>query len=102
MCGFVWENAGLQPVWFMITTHAAVIAVQNALRDEVRGNKFFGFFVSGAYATRVKSFPLYHAVSQDIIRRWAYPLVPDSNLWGTKYKCAQHLVYREPEVTLQR
>jgi translation initiation factor eIF-2B subunit epsilon len=32
------------------------------------------------YAARVVDFATYHGVSQDLLRRWCYPIVPDNNL----------------------
>ena len=35
---------------------------------------------AGSYAARVNSLQMYDAVSRDILARWTYPMVPDSNL----------------------
>ncbi|KJR80049.1 translation initiation factor eIF-2B subunit epsilon [Sporothrix schenckii 1099-18] len=35
---------------------------------------------SGSYAARVNSLQMYDAVSRDILSRWTYPMVPDTNL----------------------
>lgn len=35
---------------------------------------------AGSYAARVNSLQMYDAVSRDILSRWTYPLVPDTNL----------------------
>ncbi|CAK7208427.1 translation initiation factor eIF-2B epsilon subunit, GEF [Sporothrix curviconia] len=36
--------------------------------------------VVGSYAARVNSLQMYDAVSRDILGRWTYPMVPDTNL----------------------
>lgn len=35
---------------------------------------------SRLYAARAMDFASYHAISQDLLRRWAYPMVPDSHM----------------------
>ncbi|KAL1899116.1 translation initiation factor eIF-2B epsilon subunit, GEF [Sporothrix stenoceras] len=35
---------------------------------------------AGSYAARVNSLQMYDAVSRDILSRWTYPMVPDTNL----------------------
>jgi len=34
------------------------------------------------YAVRVNTLRAYDAVSRDVMARWAYPLVPDTNVFG--------------------
>ncbi|CAK7205609.1 translation initiation factor eIF-2B epsilon subunit, GEF [Sporothrix eucalyptigena] len=36
--------------------------------------------IAGSYAARVNSLQMYDAVSRDILGRWTYPMVPDTNL----------------------
>ena len=41
--------------------------------------------------------------SQDIMKRWTFPLVPDSNFFGaTNYTYSRHHVYKETDVVLAR
>lgn len=54
------------------------------LSEEELGNKLFVHAVSKDYVARVHSFRSYDAVSRDVMARWTYPLVPDTNLFGVK------------------
>lgn len=53
------------------------------------------------YAARVESLATYDAISQDVLARWAYPLVPDSNLYGNNsYTYESNHIYKEDKVIL--
>ncbi|KAG7663627.1 GCD6 [[Candida] subhashii] len=53
------------------------------------------------YAARVESWGTYDAVSQDILARWCYPLVPDSNLVeDNSYSYEFNNIYKEDKVIL--
>lgn len=54
--------------------------VKNILTSEILGKKIYAHIVSDAYAARVRSLQTYSAVTKDIISRYSYPIVPDSNL----------------------
>ncbi|ODV80981.1 SE-domain-containing protein [Suhomyces tanzawaensis NRRL Y-17324] len=56
---------------------------------------------SSEYAARVESFATYDAISQDILARWCYPLVPDSNLLeNSSYTYEFNHIYKEDKVIL--
>ncbi|KAL6453271.1 GCD6 Translation initiation factor eIF-2B subunit epsilon [Candida maltosa Xu316] len=56
---------------------------------------------SSEYAGRVESWSTYDAVSQDILARWCYPLVPDSNLVDdNSYSYELNNIYKEDKVIL--
>ncbi|KAK6460529.1 translation initiation factor eIF-2B epsilon subunit, GEF [Scheffersomyces coipomensis] len=56
---------------------------------------------SSEYAARVESWATYDAISQDVLARWCYPLVPDSNLIeGTSYTYESKHIYKEEKVVL--
>ena len=56
---------------------------------------------SSEYAARVESWSTYDAVSQDILARWCYPLVPDSNLVeGNSYSYELNNIYKEDKIIL--
>ena len=57
--------------------------VSGVLSEEELGNKLFVHEVSKEYVARVHSLRSYDAVSRDILARWTYPLVPDTNLFGS-------------------
>lgn len=60
--------------------------VTGVLSEEELGNKLYVHEVKNAYATRIRSFRSYAAVSKDILSRWTYPMVPDSNLFKIPFR----------------
>jgi len=73
------------------------------LGSEILGNKIFVHTISGAYAARVKDLRTYNSISQNIIHRWTFPMVPDVNLFcDTTFKFLRHNVYKEELVSLER
>lgn len=57
----------------------------------------------GSYAARVRSPRLYDAISRDIIERWVYPIVPESNILETSpYIVKRNYIYQAPDVLLSR
>lgn len=56
---------------------------------------------SSEYAARVESWGTYDAISQDILARWCYPLVLDSNLVeGSSYSYELNNIYKEDKIVL--
>ena len=56
---------------------------------------------SSEYAARVESWSTYDAISQDILARWCYPLVPDSNLVeSNSYSYELNNIYKEDKIIL--
>ncbi|ABN65195.2 translation initiation factor eIF-2B epsilon subunit, GEF [Scheffersomyces stipitis CBS 6054] len=56
---------------------------------------------SAEYAARVESWATYDAVSQDVLARWCYPLVPDANLIeNNSYTYEFSHIYKEEKVVL--
>ena len=55
------------------------------------------------YAVRVRDLPTYSAVSMDVLHRWCFPLVPDTNWSGaTTFQAFRGFQYKEENVTLAR
>lgn len=52
------------------------------------------------YAARVESWDTYDAISQDVLARWCYPMVPDANVVGSSYNYEFNHVYKEDKVVL--
>ncbi|CAM6040484.1 unnamed protein product [Sphagnum compactum] len=78
--------------------------VKGLLSDEIMGNKIFTYEISNEYAARVDNLRAYDVVSQDIIHRWTYPMVPDIFCAGPKgpMRLARCNVYKEGGVILAR
>ncbi|KAI5793221.1 nucleotide-diphospho-sugar transferase [Geopyxis carbonaria] len=70
---------------------------------ELYGKTIHTHVVKDFYAARVRSLQTYDAVSRDIMARWTYPLVPDSNLGdGQNYTLFRGNIYKEEDVLLER
>lgn len=58
-------------------------------------------YITDDYAARVESWQTYDAISQDILARWCYPIVPDSNfLENQSYTYEGQHIYKEDNVIL--
>jgi translation initiation factor eIF-2B subunit epsilon len=67
------------------------------------GKTIYTHVIRDEYAARVHDPHTYDAVSRDVLRRWAYPLVPDANLLpGQSYRCGRGFVYKEDGIVLAR
>lgn len=66
--------------------------VSGVLSEEELGNKLYVHEVRKEYLARVHSLRSYDAVSRDVMARWTYPLVPDTNLFGTKSRSSSNSV----------
>ncbi|KXZ48102.1 hypothetical protein GPECTOR_30g197 [Gonium pectorale] len=85
--------------------------VSGVLSEEELGNKLHVYEVVGEYAARVHNLRSYDAVSRDLLQRWAFPFVPDTNAlsiggsptWGqTSYRYSRGHRYLEATVSLAR
>lgn len=78
--------------------------LRGVLKDyELNGKTFHTHILRSGYAARVRDLRTYHAISQDVIGRWAYPLTPDCNLFaGQSYKLGKNKTYVEEGVSLAR
>ena len=73
------------------------------LSEEELGNKLFVHEISNEYAAHIPNLRSFDAVSRDVLQRWAYPFVPDTNVlqprtghWGIPaYSYARGHVYCE-------
>lgn len=107
--------------------------VKGTLESDILGKKIMSHIISDQYAARVGSIPSYDVVrwvhllfffpssflcshscekfltldfiafSQDVIKRWTFPLVPDNNFFGnSKFSYSRHHIYKEEDVVLAR
>ncbi|TVY71429.1 putative translation initiation factor eIF-2B subunit epsilon [Lachnellula suecica] len=78
--------------------------LHGVLKDfELNGKTIHTEIVEDRYAARVFNLQSYDSVSKDVLGRWAYPLVPDSNLVaGQNYKFERGSLYKEDGVMLAR
>lgn len=75
--------------------------LKGILESEILGKSIYTHIVKDQYAVCVSSPQMYHAVSQDILTRWTYPLVPESNFTqNTSFIHEKTNIYKEPNVKL--
>jgi carbonic anhydrase/acetyltransferase-like protein (isoleucine patch superfamily) len=74
--------------------------VRGILESEIIEKTIYAHFtLPEEYAVRVRNTQLYDCVSMDVVCRWTYPLVPESNFFGdTSLRRSDSNLYREPDV----
>lgn len=74
------------------------------LKDyELNGKTIHTHILKDHYAARVRDLRSYDAVSKDVVSRWTYPFVPDSNLSkGQTYRFQRGNIYQEEGIGLAR
>ncbi|TPX32224.1 hypothetical protein SmJEL517_g04659 [Synchytrium microbalum] len=83
--------------------HIRTDFVRGVLESDVLTSTIHCYVLEDEYAARVRSTHSYDSVSKDIIGRWAYPMVPDSNIADdTLYYMSRRHVYLENPVFLTR
>ncbi|CAB4389510.1 unnamed protein product [Rhizophagus irregularis] len=77
--------------------------VYGILTSDLLGKTIYCHIVKDAYAARVRDLQTYDAISKDVLSRWTYPIVPDSNLQeGDSYEYMRGQIYKEQNVSLSR
>ena len=78
--------------------------VNGILTSDLLSNTIHVHVLGEEYAGRVRSTHLYDAISRDIISRWTFPMVPDSNFHceGDTYQYFRGHVYKANGVVLAR
>lgn len=76
--------------------------IKGVLTSDLVKKTIYAYITDGTeYSARVESWATYDAVSQDILARWCYPLVPDSNLLeNNSYTYESNHIYKEEKVVL--
>ena len=74
--------------------------IRREVQNRELGHKIYGHVVQNEYAARVHCPRTYDAVCRDVIRRWAYPLVPDNNIDGTSFEYSRVNHYKEAGVEI--
>ncbi|KKA26162.1 hypothetical protein TD95_003596 [Thielaviopsis punctulata] len=66
--------------------------LQGVLKDwELNGKAIHTEILDSGYAARARNLVMYDAISRDILGRWTYPFVPDTNLFpGQNYESDMH------------
>ena len=80
--------------------HLRLDFLKGILESDILNKTVYAHIVDG-YSVRVNSSFMYDAVCRDVIGRWAFPIVPDSNLLGDSfYVCGRRNVYKDVGVSL--
>lgn len=76
--------------------------VKGVLTSDLLKKTIYSYIVNNdEYAARVESWATYSSISQDILARWSYPLVPDSNLLDSQtFSYEFNNIYKEDKVVL--
>lgn len=76
--------------------------VNGVLTSDLLKKTIYAYIIENdEYAARVESWATYGAISQDILARWSYPLVPDANLLDNQtYTYEFNNIYKEEKVIL--
>lgn len=76
--------------------------IKGVLTSDLLKKTIYAYITDGSeYAARVESWATYDAISQDVLARWCYPLVPDSNLLeSNSYSYEFNHIYKEDKVLL--
>ncbi|GMM52905.1 translation initiation factor eIF2B catalytic subunit epsilon [Starmerella bacillaris] len=77
--------------------------VRGVLTSDLLGKTIYAHIVDDGYAARVESFKTYKGVTKDIVSRYSYPLVVDSNVvQGKSYMYQRGHIYKERDVVLSQ
>ncbi|CAG8786163.1 14276_t:CDS:10 [Dentiscutata erythropus] len=77
--------------------------VHGILTSDLLGKTIYCHLVKDVYAARARNLHTYDAISKDVLSRWTYPIVPDSNLQeGDSYEFMRGHIYKEKDGSLSR
>jgi translation initiation factor eIF-2B subunit epsilon len=77
--------------------------LNGVLNSEIFGHTIYCNIVEDDYVARVRSMHLYDSVSRDILARWTFPLVPESNIMATNlFHVSKNKIYKDSNVLLSR
>ncbi|CAK7237641.1 translation initiation factor eIF-2B epsilon subunit, GEF [Sporothrix bragantina] len=75
-----WELNGKLIYTDIVTDQPSPVQPQTQQSSSSSSSSSASNAITGSYAARVNSLQMYDAVSRDILGRWTYPMVPDTNL----------------------
>jgi translation initiation factor eIF-2B subunit epsilon len=73
------------------------------VQNKELGWKYHAHILDNEYAARVQDLRTYDSICRDMLRRWTYPLVPDSNINGsTNFRLHGNGTFKENNVLTHR
>ncbi|GBM84123.1 Translation initiation factor eIF-2B subunit epsilon [Araneus ventricosus] len=73
------------------------------VNEELLGNSMYIHIAEAGYGANVSNLYMYDVVSQDIMSRWAHPIVPDLvESHGCTFSHSEHNIYKQPGVEVGR
>ncbi|ODV83540.1 hypothetical protein CANARDRAFT_9594 [[Candida] arabinofermentans NRRL YB-2248] len=77
--------------------------VKGVLSSDLLKKHIYAYITKEDYAARVESWQTYDGISQDVIERWCYPIVPERNmLIDQTYTYESKHIYKENNVRLSQ
>ncbi|KAI9478110.1 MAG: hypothetical protein EXX96DRAFT_237454 [Benjaminiella poitrasii] len=77
--------------------------VHGILTSDILGKTIYTKIVTEPYVARVQNEQLYKSISHHILNRWAFPIVPETNLKaGDDYEFTRGNIYKSTNVVLSR
>ncbi|CAO3589855.1 unnamed protein product [Absidia cylindrospora] len=77
--------------------------VHGILTSDILGKTIYTHLVSEAYIAHIQNERIYNTVSMHVLNRWAFPIVPETNLKsGDDYEFMSGNIYKSRDVILSR
>ncbi|QPG76013.1 hypothetical protein FOA43_003399 [Brettanomyces nanus] len=77
--------------------------VKGVLSSDLLRKHIYAYITREDYAARVESWQTYDGISQDVLERWCYPIVPERNLLEDQtYTCESTHIYKEESIRLSQ
>ncbi|ORX61897.1 hypothetical protein DM01DRAFT_1379780 [Hesseltinella vesiculosa] len=77
--------------------------VHGIITSDILGKTIYTHLVSEAYIAHIQNERIYNAVSMHVLNRWAFPIVPETNLSpGDDYEFSRGNIYKAGNVILSR
>ena len=77
--------------------------VKGVLSSDILKKHIYSYITKDHYSARVESWQTYDGISQDVLERWAYPIVPERNLLPDQtYTYSSQHIYKENNVILSQ
>lgn len=77
--------------------------VKGVLGSDLLKKHIYSYITMENYSARVESWQTYNGISQDLIERWCYPIVPERNLLPDQtFNYGSHHIYKENNIILSQ